>query len=111
MASPDDSSSGRAELAGYQKMYLRGLAHELEPVVLVGEGGITDAVVKSTQEALTAHELIKVRMRQPPDKKAMARELAERTKSEMCGLIGHTVILYRRHPKKPMIHLPAHSGG
>jgi RNA-binding protein len=89
-----------------QRKYLRGLAHPLEPVVLVGQEGITDAVLAAVDRALTDHELIKVRMRRPEDKKEMASALATRTGATLCGLIGHTVILYRRHPQKPKIEVP-----
>jgi len=93
-------------LAGYQLKYLRGLAHDLEAVVQVGDKGVTPAVIKAVDVALDTHELIKVRMREPPDKKAMAAALAEQSGAVLCGLIGHTVILYRRHPEEPKIHVP-----
>ena len=93
-------------LPGYQKKHLRGLAHRLEPVVQVGHAGVSDAVVDQTDQSLTAHELIKVRLHEPDDKKGMAAELARRTGSALCGLVGHTVILYRPHPDDPVIELP-----
>ena len=104
------SDDGGGALQGFQKIYLKGKAHSLQPVVLVGDSGLSDSVIAAVNRALEDHELIKVRMRQPEDKKAMAAELASRTGSELCGLVGHTVILYRRHPKKPKIHLPKKPG-
>lgn len=98
------------ELAGSQKKYLRGLAHAYMPVVQVGEAGINRAVIAAVAEALLAHELIKVRMHAPEDKKAMAAELAKKCRAALCGLVGHTVILYKPHPKKPKIHLPEPRG-
>jgi RNA-binding protein len=95
-----------AELKGFQRTWLRGRAHELKPLVQVGQSGVTDAVVKAVAQALLDHELIKVRLHEPKDKKGMAAELAERTGAEMCGLTGHTVILYKPHPKEPVIRLP-----
>ena len=94
-------------LKNFQLAYLRGQAHRLEAIVQVGDAGITEAVVKATDEALLQHELIKVRLRRPDNKKAMAAELAEKTHASLCGLIGHTVILYKEHPEKPQIHLPS----
>ena len=94
------------ELEGYQRKHLRGLAHSLKPVVHVGGAGLSEAVVRQVDEALDDHELIKVRLQEPEDKKALAAELAERTRSTMCGLVGHTVILYREHPEDPVIRLP-----
>ena len=103
-------------MEGYQRKYLRGLAHDLQPTVQVGHSGVTDAVTRAVDAALADHELIKVRMHEPEEKKALARQLAAATASEMCGLVGHTVILYRRHPKEPTIVLPVrpeddHEGG
>jgi RNA-binding protein len=74
--------------------------------VQVGQSGLTEAVVAAVQSALLDHELVKVRLLKPENKKAMARELAERTKAELCGLVGHTVILYRAHPEEPRLRLP-----
>ena len=95
-----------AELPGHQRKYLRGIAHDLKPVVQVGEKGITDSVIAAVESALLTHELIKVRLLEPEDKKGMANDLAARTGAAMCGLIGHTVILYKEHPEEPVIHLP-----
>jgi len=93
------------QLTGAQRQQLRGRAHGLEPVVQVGRAGVTPAVIQSVDAALTTHELIKVRLHEPEDKRAAASELAERTRSALAGLIGHTVILFRPHPDKPKITL------
>jgi RNA-binding protein len=93
-------------LRGFQRRHLRAQAHALRPVVEIGQAGITDAVLTALERALVDHELVKVRLRDPDDKKAMAAALAERTASELCGLVGHTVILYRPHPETPRIRLP-----
>jgi len=90
-------------LSGAQRQRLRGRAHGLDPVVLVGHAGVTDAVIEAVDEALLAHELIKVRLHQPEDKKGAAAEIAERASAALCGLVGHTVILYRPHPTHPRI--------
>jgi RNA-binding protein len=90
-------------LTGRQRKALRGRAHRLEPIVQVGHEGVTDAVVRAVDETLTTHELVKVRLHEPEDKKAAAAALAEGTRSALCGLVGHTVILYRPHPERPRI--------
>jgi len=99
--------SSSVKLEGFQRKFLRGLAHGYKPVVLVGEAGLSDGVVDALERALLDHELVKVRLREPEDKRAMARELALRTGAELCGLVGHTAILYRPHPKNPRIELPS----
>ena len=98
-------------LAGFQKRALRARAHGLQPVVQVGAAALTDAVREALDRALLDHELVKVRMHQPTDKKAQARELAAATGATLCGLVGHTVILYRPHPDGPRIPLPTRPRG
>jgi len=93
-------------MKGYQRKYLRGLAHHLDPVVRVGKGGVSPGVLEAVERALLDHELIKVRMREPEDKQGMSAALAEGTGAELVGLIGHTAILYRPHPEEPRIELP-----
>jgi RNA-binding protein len=82
---------------------LRALAHALEPVVRVGHSKVTDAVITAVGQALLDHELIKVRLYEPEDKVALAAELASRCDAVLCGLVGHTAILYRPHPEKPKL--------
>lgn len=94
------------QLDGAQRRYLRGLAHPLKPIVIVGEAGLSPAVVTALDEALTSHELVKVRLRQPPDKKAAAEALAETSGAALCGVVGHTVVLYRPNQEEPKIRLP-----
>lgn len=98
--------SSAKPLSGRQKRYLRSLAQRLEPVVWVGEAGLAAGIVRSIDEALGAHELVKVRMRDPEDKRALAQALADATSAELAGLVGHTAILYRAHPEEPKIELP-----
>lgn len=92
-------------LTSTQRKTLRGKAHPLEPVVHVGHQGVTDAVLEQVRAALLAHELVKVRLHEPEDKKGDAAALAAGTESDLCGLVGHTVILYKPHPEKPRITL------
>jgi len=93
-------------LRGFQRKYLRKLAHDLRPVVHVGTAGLARPVLAALEQALEDHELVKVRLREPDDKRALAQSLARRSQSELCGLIGHTVILYRAHPENPQIEIP-----
>ncbi len=93
------------EISAKQRKRLRGLAHPLQPIVLVGQEGLTQGVIRATEAALLAHELVKVRMHQPTQKKVWAERLAAATGSALCGLVGHTMILYRPHPEKPRIRL------
>lgn len=96
---------GTPELSGRQRRHLRGLAHPLRPVVHVGEDGISAGVVAAVGQALLDHELVKVRLHEPEGKKVLAQRLAESSRAALCGLVGHTVILYRPHPESPRIQL------
>ncbi len=99
-------SETTSALRGFQRKHLRKLAHGFDPVVYVGEAGISEPVLAALDVALRDHELVKVKLRQPADKKAMAASLAEGSGAELCGLVGHTVILFRRNPDNPRIEVP-----
>jgi len=98
------------DLSTRHRRKLRAMAHALKPVVLIGQGGLTDGVLQAVDAALRDHELIKVQMRQPEDKHGTARAVAEATGAALCGLVGHVVILYRRHPDAPRIVLDEPAG-
>lgn len=88
-------------LKGFQRKYLRGLAHGLRPVVQVGKNGITPELIKAVDEALEAHELIKVKFVEfKEERKALSEEIGEKTSSEPVGLIGNVVVFYRERPDK-----------
>ena len=93
-------------LTGSQRKYLRGLANPRKALVQVGEGGVSESLIGAVDKALHDHELVKVRLVRPADKKSTAQELAERSQSHLCGLVEHTVILYRPHPQEPKIEVP-----
>ncbi len=99
-------TSPQPSLSGHQRTYLRALAHHKKPVVLVGQQGASDKVLAAVREALRDHELIKVRMREPKDKLALSEALSHGSDSVLCGLVGHTLILYRAHPERPRIQVP-----
>ena len=96
-------------LKGKAARHLRALGHDLTPVVYIGKAGITDGLVAATKTALLTHELIKVKVQpeSPVDRKDAAAELAERSESGLAQVLGRTFLLYKRHPKKPKIVLPA----
>jgi RNA-binding protein len=91
-----------------QRRYLRGLAHPLKPVILMGNAGVTDGVVAETARALHDHELIKVRLpgKDREERDAALAELAGRTDSMMITRIGHVAVLYRPRKDLPRIVIP-----
>jgi len=87
----------------------------LKPVAFVGQKGVTGTLVRSIDEALAFHELIKVKFvefREKEKKKEMTETIEKRTGSEMVGMIGHTAILYRpgADPEQRKIKVPEVKG-
>jgi RNA-binding protein len=99
-------------LKGFQKKYLKGLAHSMKPVVLIGQNGLTDTLIKAIDGELDRQELIKVKFNAIKDqegKQTILSTITSQTGSEVVGMIGHVVILYRMNddPEKRRITLPA----
>ena len=97
------------ELSSGHRKYLRSQAHHLRPVVMVGKHGVTDTLVQSVDEALEAHELIKLKfIEHKTEKPALCAEIGKKTRSHLAGIIGHVAIFYRQHPDqdKRKIMLP-----
>jgi RNA-binding protein len=97
-----------AKLPGASLRHLRALGHDLDPVVMVGKGGITESLVRATNAALLTHELVKVKVQSeaPIDRKEAAQSLADATDAVLAQVLGRTFLLYKKHPKKPKIRLP-----
>lgn len=96
------------ELTGKQRRHLRALGHHLDPVLQVGQDGVSDAVVSQADAQLDAHELIKVKIGEssPQDRHEAADMLAARTQAQVAQVLGRTVLLYRQRKDKPQIVLP-----
>lgn len=85
-----------------QKRYLRGLGHDLHPLVRTGSAGLTDAVLAELERALADHELVKIRLL-ADDRDQRSRYLEEvlrTTGAELVQRVGHVVLLYRANPEK-----------
>ena len=106
---------GKNTLQGFQRKYLRGLAHNLKPMVHLGQKGLTEGVISSMDEALELHELIKLKFldfKKKSQKEELAGRIAQRTKAELVGMIGNIAIFYRRQQddEKRTIILPESRG-
>jgi RNA-binding protein len=95
-------------LTAKQRQYLKGLAHKRKPVVLVGEAGLTPAVLAEIEQALERHELLKIRLPavERDERRAMVGDVCGNTGAEAVQEIGRMAVLYRR-AKKPRLELPA----
>jgi RNA-binding protein len=90
-----------------QRRHLKGLAHHLKPVVMIGQHGLTENVFNEIEIALDAHELIKVRVSgaDRDDRKAMLETIGSRCGAELVQSIGHIAVFFRRNSEKPKIEL------
>ena len=95
-------------LSEKQKKHLRRLAHPMNPIVMLGNAGLTPGVVQELDRALTDHELVKVsaRVGARTARDAALDDLAKQTSSEIVQRIGNIGVFYRRSAQMPKILLP-----
>jgi len=95
-------------LTGKQKNYLRGVAHNLNPVVMIGGKGLTEAVLNEIELALDQHELIKIKLPSngKAEKVALLAQITGQSESEPVQLIGRVGVIYRAG-KEPKMALPS----
>ncbi len=96
------------KLSTSQVRFLRGLAHSLKPVVMVGGNGVTESLLEELNHALDVHELIKVKVRaeEREERDEMIELLCKKSGATQLQRVGHVVTIYRANPKKPKIALP-----
>lgn len=83
------------------KKKLRSQAHSLNPVVIVGQAGLTPAVLNEVELALDSHELIKVKIRAEKEDRLQIRDqICSETGAELIQTIGQIAVLYRKNPDK-----------
>ena len=87
-----------------ERAHLKARAHALEPRVTVGQAGLTDAVVAEIDRALTAHELIKVKILADRDARVeIAGTIGARTDAALVQSVGKVVVLWRPKPEEPRV--------
>jgi RNA-binding protein len=82
---------------------LRGHGHALSALVHVGKGGLAPAVIKQLEQTLADHELVKLRVDtdSPDDRLGVAELLAARPGLNIVQIVGHVILIYKRHPREP----------
>ena len=96
------------ELTSGQRQHLRRLAHDIRPVVQIGKQGVTDKAVATVDQALDAHELIKIKFLDYQDQRhALSADLATSLGAALVGVVGNVAIVYRRQrdPERRKIEL------
>jgi RNA-binding protein len=87
-------------LTARERSHLKARAHSLEPVVRVGQGGLSDTLVAEVDRALSAHELVKIRLDEPDRhrRKEQGEVLSSRTDSAIVQRVGKMQVLWRQRP-------------
>jgi RNA-binding protein len=78
---------------------LKSASHQLKPVVIIGEKGLTESVHNEINQCLITHELIKIRINEPDKQQRMEliTEILEHNDATMVNKIGHVVVIYRKN--------------
>ncbi len=95
------------KLSTEHRKFLKAQAHDLKPVVMIGNQGLTEAVIKEAERSIAAHELIKVRVLgdNRDEREAYLAQLCDALKAAPVQHIGKLLLLYRP-AEKPKIQLP-----
>ena len=96
------------ELSDSQKKFLRGMGHQLKPLVTVGGAGLTEGVLNEFESTIAHHELIKVRVRvgERELRDEIIARLCEQSSAALVARIGNVALIYRKNPDRPKIPLP-----
>ena len=88
-------------LAEQQKKTLRGLGHALKPVILVGAGGLSPALLEEFERSLEHHEMkVKVNTGDRAQRDALIAELCQHSRAELVQRVGNVGLLFRRRRNK-----------
>jgi RNA-binding protein len=82
---------------------LRAHGHALSALVHVGKGGVSAGVIKQVEQTLADHELVKLKVDtdSPDDRLAVAERLGALAGVNVVQIVGHAVLIYKRHPREP----------
>ena len=96
------------KLTNNQKKHLRTLAHDLRPIVMVGQQGLSNAVLAELESTMTKHELLKIKVRADDreEKKKIVNKILEFSQAALVQVIGGVLIIYRPFEESPSIILP-----
>ncbi len=83
-----------------RKKQFKAQAHTLKPVIIVGQAGLTESVLKEIEITLDTHELIKIKIRaERDDRKVIQEQIVAETKAELIQSIGQIIVIYRKKPE------------
>lgn len=84
-------------ISSAQKKHFRKIAHQLKPVVLIGDKGLSPAILKEVDRALEDHELIKVKVSgaDRTEKSEMSLSICRKSQAQLIQSVGNVILLYR----------------
>jgi RNA-binding protein len=96
------------KLTNNQKKYLRSLAHDLKPVVMVGQHGLSEAVLAELQSSMEIHELLKIKVRAEnrEEKQQIVEKIVAFAEADIVQVIGGVLVIYKPFDEDPVITLP-----
>jgi RNA-binding protein len=106
-SAPAKNAGPPKQLTSKERQVLRALGHPLSPVVQIGKAGLTGGVTQELNNALDAHELIKVQVlgECPLERPEAAEKIAAVTKATVVQALGRILLFYRPNPDKRQILL------
>ena len=98
----------KMKLTNNQKKYLRSLAHDLKPFVMIGQNGLSESVLAEIDSTMLKHELIKIKLRvdNRKEKQQILEKITESSHAELVQVIGGVLVIYRPFEDNPDIILP-----
>lgn len=96
------------EITNGQRRYLRKLAHSLHPVVMIGNNGLTDTVIREIAQSLDTHELIKIRVHgdDRAARLAIYQRICQDLRAAAVQHIGKLLVIYRPGKKEATLTFP-----
>ena len=96
------------KLTNNQKKYLRSLAHDLKPFVMIGQHGLSESVIAEIELTMLKHELIKIKLRvsDREEKQEVINKIIKLSKAELVQVIGGVLVIYKPFEDNPDIILP-----
>ena len=98
----------KMKLTNNQKKYLRSLAHDLKPFVMIGQNGLSESVLAEIDSTMLKHELIKIKLKvdNRKEKQQIMEKIIEFSHAELVQVIGGVLVIYRPFEDNPDIILP-----
>lgn len=91
-----------------QKKFLRGIAHGLNPMIIIGSQGVTDNLMAELEKTLTHHEILKIKIAagEREDRKEVIDFIINATRAQLVQSVGKMFVIYRARVKDPQLELP-----